>query len=192
MKTFQRDLERFLECNRLPKSTGMKILAVLALPGLQAVLLYRIQSWCGRHRLGLLEILLLRLNELLFGTSILRSYGVTIGPGLYMPHPFGFIIGGATIGENFTIGQNCTIGSRRQVGALGEEPMDWHSDERIIIGNWVFMGAGSCVLGPVTIGDNVVIGANSVVLHDVPSNVVVVGVPARIVKQRKAEESSAE
>lgn len=46
----------------------------------------------------------------------------------------------------------------------------------------VFIGAGACVLGGITVGDNVSIGANSVVLHDIPDNCVVVGIPGKIVK----------
>ena len=185
MNNFSQDLDRFLECNRIPKTIFRRIIAVLAFPGLQAVLSYRIRCWFGRHGLGLLEIIMMRIDELLFGSSILRSYGVQIGAGLYMPHPFSIVIGGATIGKNFTIGQNCTIGGKRPVGAFGVESMGWHSKERIIIGDWVFMGSGSCILGPVTIGDNVIIGANSVVVHDIPSNVVVAGLPARVIKKLK-------
>lgn len=101
-----------------------------------------------------------------------------------MPHPFGIVIGGATIGKNFSIGQHCgAVGGKKAVGAWRVSPADWESEDRIEIGDWVFMGAGSCVLGPVRIGDNVIIGANSVVTTDVPSNVVVAGVPASIVKE---------
>lgn len=183
MGNFSQDLDRFLDCNRIPKTFFNRILGVLSFPGVQAVLSYRIRCWFARHGLGILEIIMLRVEEIVFSSSILRYYGVQIGPGLYIPHPFGIVIGGATIGKNFTIAQNCTIGSKRPVGALGVEPMDWYSKERIIIGEWVFMGAGSCILGPVTVGDNVIIGANSVVVDDVPSNVMVAGVPAKVIKK---------
>ena len=56
-----------------------------------------------------------------------------------------------------------------------------------VIGNHVMIGAGACVLGNVTIGDNAVIGANAVVTHDVPPNVVVAGNPSRIIKEKSNE-----
>lgn len=183
MSNFSQDLSRYLECNKLPKNLMYKFIALLLCPGAQFVLFYRIRAWFSRHHLGMLEIIMLRLEELFFHSSVLRYYGVQIGPGLYMPHPFGIVIGGATIGKNFTIAQNCTIGGKKAVGAKGVETPGWHSKERINIGDWVFMGAGSCVLGPVTIGDNVIIGANSVVTEDIPSNVMVAGVPAKVIKK---------
>ncbi len=76
----------------------------------------------------------------------------------------------AVIGDDCMIGQGMTIGGRSKHIAVP------------IIGNNVYMGAGCRVLGPITIGDNVIIGPNSVVLEDVPSNCIVVGIPARIIK----------
>ncbi|MCU0666110.1 MAG: hypothetical protein MUF05_03335 [Candidatus Omnitrophica bacterium] len=125
---------------------------------------------------------MMKIEEIICGSSVLRYYGVKIGPGLYMPHPFGIVIGGATIGKNFTIAQHCTIGGRHPVGAYGVTPVAWDSKERINIGDWVFMGAGSCILGPANIGDNVIIAANSVVVGDLPSNIMVAGSPAKIIK----------
>lgn len=183
MSSYSQDLKRYFECNRLPRSFLLKLVAPLLFPGVQFVFSYRIRAWFARHHLGVLEILMLRMEEMIFSTSVLRYYGVQIGPGLYMPHPFGIVIGGATIGKNFTIAQNCTVGGQKPVGALGVEPPGWESRDRIVIGDWVFMGAGSCVLGPVTIGDNVIIGANSVVTRDLPANVMVAGAPAKIIKQ---------
>jgi serine O-acetyltransferase len=183
MSNYSQDLNRYFECNKLSKNLLLKLVAPIVFPGVQFVFSYRIRCWFARHYLGILEILMLRIEEMIFGTSVLRYYGVQIGPGLYMPHPFGVVIGGATIGKNFTIAQNCTIGGKKPVGALGVEPPGWDSKDRISIGDWVFMGAGSCVLGPVTIGDNVIIAANSVVTKDLPSNVMVAGVPAKVVKQ---------
>ena len=183
MSLFRVDLKRFLVCNSLADTIVNRFLAIACLSGVQAVLMYRFRCWCARKGHRVIEVLLLRIEELIFGSSILRYYGVQIGPGLYMPHPFGIVIGGATIGKNFSIGQHCSVGGRKAVGAWRVSPADWKSEDRIEIGDWVFMGAGSCVLGPVRIGDNVIIGANSVVTTDVPSNVIVVGVPASIVKE---------
>lgn len=183
MSNFKLDLDRYLGCNKIKNNFLNRIIVILFCAGVQAVLSYRIRCWFAQHRLGIVEVLILKIEEIIFGSSILRYYGVQIGPGLYMPHPFGIVIGGATIGKNFTIAQNCTIGGRTPVGAYKVEPVSWYSKDRITIGDWVFMGAGSCVLGPVVIGDNVIIGANSVVIDNIPSNVMVAGAPAKIIKQ---------
>lgn len=78
----------------------------------------------------------------------------------------------AEIGARCIIGQNTTIGGRS-----GHYPVPK-------IGNNVEICAGSRVLGPITVGDNAIIGANAVVIHDVPANAVVAGVPAKIIKMR--------
>lgn len=185
MSNFKQDLEKYLNCNKLKNTFLNRILVIAVCGGVQAVLSYRIRCWFARRGMGIVEIIILKIEEVIFGSSILRYYGVKIGPGLYMAHPFGIVIGGATIGKNFTIAQNCTVGGKHPVGALGIESPGWDSKERISIGDWVFMGVGSCILGPVTIGDNVIIGANSVVTTDIPSNVMIAGAPAKIIKQLK-------
>lgn len=75
------------------------------------------------------------------------------------------------------IGKNCVIGSCVTIGGRSRHY------EVPVIGDNVQISTGSKILGPVHIGDNVVIGANSVVLKDIPSNCVVVGAPARIIKE---------
>jgi len=75
----------------------------------------------------------------------------------------------AIIGENVAIGQGVTIGRKKIDGAP-------------IIGNDVYIGAGSRILGDITIGDNVIIGANAVVLNSVPNNSIVAGAPAVMVR----------
>ena len=81
------------------------------------------------------------------------------------------VVRNAKIGKHVLIGTNVTIGGRsNKPGAP-------------VIGNNVYIATGSKVLGEVTISDNVIIGANAVVIHDVPSNCSVAGVPARIIKE---------
>lgn len=77
----------------------------------------------------------------------------------------------AKIGKNCIIGQGITIGGRSQIPQVP------------IIGDEVYIGAGARILGNVVIGNNVVIGANAVVIHDVPSNTAVAGIPAKVIKQ---------
>ena len=83
---------------------------------------------------------------------------------IFFPHPFGIVIStDATFGEDVVIGQQVTIGNRNGMFAPPR------------IGNRVYIAAGAKVLGDISIGDDVVIGANAVVTRDVPTNAVVVG-----------------
>lgn len=100
-----------------------------------------------------------------------------IGPGLYMPHPHGIIIGaGVWIGEDVSILQRVTL------GRAGE------SHVYPAIGNGVEIGAGAAVLGAISVGEGSKIGANSVVLKDVPPGAVVVGAPARLIRRKGDKE----
>ena len=75
------------------------------------------------------------------------------------------------------IGENCTIFQHTTFGAAHGEN---DNDEAPILGNNVMVGVGATILGPIKIGNNVSIGAHAVVIHDVPDNAVVVGIPAEI------------
>jgi serine O-acetyltransferase len=80
----------------------------------------------------------------------------------------------SVIGENCTIAHGVTIGGRS-----GHEAVP-------ILGNDICVGVGAAILGPVSIGDNAIIGANAVVIHDVPANTTVAGVPARVIKKNNS------
>lgn len=136
------------------------------------VLNYRIANWLYRHHVKLLP------EMLKFRT--MRRYGCEIAPyaqigeGLFIPHSIGIVIGHeVVIGNNCEIFQNVTIGSNRKEKNGRFMP---------IIGNNVSIGSGAVVVGGITIGDNVCIGANSYVDKDVPSNVIVAGCPAKIIR----------
>ena len=105
----------------------------------------------------------------LFGSYEVHISKCHIGKGLFLEHPHGSHLNAEYIGDNFTCLHNVTLGKNR--GGLPS------------LGNNVFCGVGSCVLGPIKIGDNVKIGANCVVLKDVPDNCTVIGNPAIIIKQ---------
>lgn len=90
--------------------------------------------------------------------------GMGLPESVFLPHPFGIAVtSGATFGENVVIGHQVTIGNRNGRMAAPR------------IGNRVYLGAGSKILGPISIGDDAVIGANAVVTKDVPPGTVVVG-----------------
>lgn len=88
--------------------------------------------------------------------------------------------GSVTINPHASIGKYCRIYNNVVIGTLGAGYGDGKCPT---IGNNVFIGTNACILGGVTVGDNAVIAAGSVVLKDVPANCTVAGVPARIIKQ---------
>lgn len=92
--------------------------------------------------------------------------------GIYLAHPFSTILNAKSIGANFTCRQCTTIGNKSE-DALSEKP---------IIGNNVTVGANVVIIGNVKIGDNSIIGAGSVVVKDVPSNAIVAGNPAKVLR----------
>lgn len=110
--------------------------------------------------------------------ATLYIYTPVIGAGLFIQHGFSTIITAKSIGKNCWVNQQVTIGYVE-------------GSERPIIGDNVKITAGAKVLGSVTLGDNVVVGANAVVVKNVPSDCTVVGVPAYIIKRegRKVREA---
>jgi len=107
-------------------------------------------------------------------TGIEIHPGATIGKGLFIDHGMGVVIGEtAVIGDNVTLFQGVTL------GGTGKERGKRHPT----LGNNVVVGSGAKVLGSFTIGDNVQIGANAVVVREAPADSVVVGVPGRVVRQ---------
>ncbi len=165
-KTLQRDIQAVFDRDPAARST-LEIL--LCYPGLHAIWLYRIAHWLWTHRLHLLGRWVSHLARWLTGIEI--HPGAVIGPGLFIDHGMGVVIGEtAEIGEDVTLYHGVTLGG-----------VSWKKEKRHpTIGNHVVIGAGAKILGPITVGDNSRIGANSVVVKDVPPNSVVVGVPGRV------------
>ena len=98
-----------------------------------------------------------------------------IGRGFYAAHPFSTIINAKSIGHGFSVRQCTTIGNK----------IDGRNDLVPTIGDNVSVGANAVIIGDIKIGNNVVIGAGSVVIHNVPDNSVVAGNPARIIRTLK-------
>jgi len=139
-------------------------------PGLQALLMHRIARWMRDVGIPFLPRLISHLARFLTGIEI--HPGATIGKGVFIDHGMGVVIGEtAIIGDYALIYQGVTL------GGTGKETGKRHPT----LGECVVVGAGAKVLGNLQIGNNVRIGAGSVVLRDVPSDCTVVGVPGRIV-----------
>lgn len=134
---------------------------------------YRIYRFLWVHHFEFISKVIYKLVYLIFGCTIPPT--TQLGDGVNVGHPIGIVIHqNAIIGDNTMIYQNVTIGRRN--GSLEEAPK---------VGKNCILGAGCCILGDVIIGDNVKIGANAVIVKNVPSNVTVIGVPGRIIFEKK-------
>jgi serine O-acetyltransferase len=145
---------------------------ILLYPGLHALIVYRIAHVFYRLKLFLLARLLSQVAR--FFTGIEIHPGAKIGKRFFIDHGLGVVIGEtAVIGDDVLLYQGSTLGGTGIV----------QGKRHPTIGNNVVVGAGAKVLGNIMIGDNSYIGANAVVIKDVPANSTVVGVPGRITKQ---------
>lgn len=133
---------------------------------------YRFKSKLIRFPLAAIHIVLSKISEMAFGITIGES--AVIGRRLIIEHSGGIVVHGkSVIGDDCIIRQGVTIGNRHM-----HEPL-----AAPVLGNRVNVGAGAKILGRITIGDDVEIGANAVVIRDVPAGCIAVGVPARIIKR---------
>jgi serine O-acetyltransferase len=145
----------------------------------RAVVLYRLSNYFD-NRLSIISILLEKLMHITTITWIGRK--AVIGSGFVIRHVGGIVIGGKTqIGINCEIRQGVTLG-----GNLGKEK---YGTTQPILGNNIMIGAGAKILGPVKIGDNSIIGANAVVISDIPKDSVAGGVPARVLRKVRDNEN---
>jgi serine O-acetyltransferase len=143
------------------------IIKVLLTDGTPAMIWYRMMQAARRWRLSPLEMLFNRCNTLFCGCIIGR--GAEFGPGFVLIHSIGIVINGSVRGgENVKIEHQVTIGAEKR-----ESPQ---------LGDNVFIGAGAKIIGEIRIGTGAKIGANAVVLHDIPEYATAVGIPAKVVK----------
>ena len=131
--------------------------------GLRAVLAMRIASWFHHQGIPLAPSFMQRLTFRRYGLEVL--VGGEIGGGLYVAHPSGTTLAPAKMGENCSVIAAVTVGMRNTLVFP-------------TIGDRVFLGAGSRILGGITLGDDARVGANAVVLNDVEPDTSVVGIPA--------------
>lgn len=138
---------------------------------MDAYRLYCVSRWLYLHHIPLLPKILKGIIYVLHNSSV--PYQASIGKNCkFLYGGIGVVIGKETIlGDHVIIGTNVLTGGRSNKPGMPK------------IGNNVYIATGAKVLGGISIGDNVIIGANAVVIHDVPSNCSVGGVPARILKE---------
>lgn len=142
-------------------------------PGIKAVLLYRIAHFFWELKMPFLPRYISDIAREL--TAIDIHPGADIGSDFFIDHGAGVVIG-----ETAVVGNNVTLYSGAVLGGTSLK----HEKRHPTLGNDVIVGSGAKILGPIIIGDNVRIGANSVVINNVPPNCVVVGVPGKIVEKQ--------
>jgi serine O-acetyltransferase len=165
----QMDACRWIRPEEVAERSELNPLLLLKLlyrhPSLRAMAWYRLATLMRRRKIKLLPGVLQRRLLRLYGLELVP--GTKIGGGLYIAHPVGCVIVVESMGTNVSLMGCVTLGRR--------EKLRWP-----IVGNNVFFGAGCRVLGPVEIGANAKLGANSVVLSDIPPGTIAVGAPARV------------
>ena len=134
----------------------------------RAIFLYRVGAWFYRKNMRTISYMIKHLSITLNGCDI--SPAAKIGKNPTLCHTLGIVIGeGAIIGDNVRLFQNITLGTK-----------DGFDPSYPVIGNNVTLFSGATVAGKVFVGDNSIVGANSLVLKDVPPHSVAVGNPAKI------------
>ena len=144
---------------------------LLLYPGIKAVHSHHLAHWCYRHNLKFLARAISQRSRRRTGIEI--HPGATIGRRLVIDHGMGIVIG-----ETAEIGDDCLIYHGVTLGGTGKDVGKRHPT----IGNNVLIGTGAKVLGPIRVGDNSRIAANSVVLREIPEDSTAVGIPARVVR----------
>jgi serine O-acetyltransferase len=171
-----RDIDSVKERDPAARST-LEILLVYS--GLHAIWIHRITHWLWVHKIKLLARWLSQFAR--WATGIEIHPGATIGPGFFIDHGMGVVIG-----ETSEIGADVTIYHGVTLGGINTNKRKRHPT----IGDRVVIGAGAKVLGAITIGEDSRIGANAVVVKSVPDNSVVVGVPGQIVTRSQPHQAA--
>lgn len=167
LRQIKRDIEVIFERDPAARSV---LEIVFTYPGLHALILHRIAHWFFKRRRFFVARLISQFSRWLTGIEI--HPGAKIGEGVFIDHGMGVVIGEtAEVGNNVTLYQGVTL------GGTGKEKGKRHPTVK----DNVVISTGAKVLGSITIGNNVKIGAGSVVLRDVPDNCTVVGIPGKIV-----------
>lgn len=162
----------------MPAPSGLRLWLGVVSPRFIPVLLCRLAHALYLCRLSPLAKIVSLINFFAFGIEI--SVRCPIGPGLFFPHTQGTVIGAWCIGANATIFQGVTLGAK-------EIDFSYTERSRPMLKNNVTIGSGAKILGGITLADRVRVGANSVVLSDMPEGALAVGAPARIINRQMGD-----
>lgn len=170
---FKQDALRWVVPGEIAEPTVLTWTLLVSLlfryPALRATAWYRLACWCRANRIPFMVGTIHRWLFFRFGLEIAGD----IEGGLYLAHPVGTVMNVSHMGRNCSIIAAVTIGMRNT----------WAFP---VIGDGVFIGAGARILGELIIGDYAKIGANAVVLQDIPAHATAVGVPARVLNRAAA------
>jgi serine O-acetyltransferase len=150
-----------------------KLEILLCYPGIQAIGLHRIASFLWRYKFKFLSRLISHIGRFITGIEI--HPGAKIGKRFFIDHGMGIVIG-----ETAEIGDDVLMYKGVVLGGTSIEKKKRHPT----IGNNVVIGTAAILLGPINVGDGAMIGANSVVIHSVPPDTTVVGIPGRTVRDK--------
>ncbi len=170
LRTVRMDLRAVFEKDPAARNI---VEVILAYPGFHAIFFHRISHMLWNLKIPVIPRLLSHIARFLTGIEIHPA--AKIGAGFFIDHGMGVVIG-----ETTEIGQNCLLYQGVTLGGTGKEKGKRHPT----LGKNVVVGTGAKILGPIRIGDYAKIGANSVVLKDVPEYAIVVGVPGKIIKKK--------
>lgn len=174
-KTILQDIQAIMD--RDP-ATRSKPEAIICSSGLHAIVLHRFSHYLWRHNFLLTARIFSQIGRFITGIEI--HPGAKIGAGFMIDHGMGVVIGETTvIGKNVTLYHDVTLGGRKMYDENGKKLEKRHPT----IGDGTVIGSGAQILGPITIGKNVKIGSNAIVIKDIPDNCTVVNTPAYIIKK---------
>ena len=163
-------------------ATSNKTEAFLFSTGLHAIIFYRLNHWLWNKNWKMLSRFLALIAR--FFTGIEIHPAARIGKRFFIDHGMGVVIGEtAQIGDDVTLYHGVTLGGTTVFDKKGKQLIKRHPTLK----NNIVVGAGAKILGPITIGDNVKIGANAVILKDVAENRTVVGVPGHVVDKMEVK-----
>ena len=180
-KTLKDELDSMMARDPAARS---RIEVVLCYPGFQAVMFYRLAHWLWERKWHLLGRLISQFGRWVTGIEI--HPGAKIGRGLFIDHGMGVVIGEtAEIGNDVTLYHDVTLGG---VAPSVDSDSQRNQKRHPTLADYVIVGSGAQVLGPITVGRCARIGANAVVTRDVPEDTTFVGIPAKAVPTgRKTE-----
>ncbi|MDI0265293.1 serine O-acetyltransferase [Clostridioides difficile] len=172
-KKINKDIEYIMKNDPAARS---KVEVFLLYPSVHAMIMHRMAHALYKKKMLFTARLISQISRFMTGIEI--HPGAKMGEGILIDHGMGVVIGEtAEVGNRVTIYQGATL------GGTGKDTGKRHPT----VGDDVLIGAGTKILGPLNVGSNSKIGANSVVVKDVPNGATVVGIPAKIVKIRNLE-----
>ncbi|RXZ83383.1 serine acetyltransferase [Paenibacillaceae bacterium] len=162
----------------LRAAKGSALSTILANRGFHALLFYRISRMLWKRKIPLIPLVLTRFIQVLYSIDI--DYRARIEGGCIIVHGCGLVIGkGAVVGRNAKLYHGVTLGASH--GSKGGFPM---------LGDNVMVGCGAKLLGKITVGSNVMIGANAVVVENIPNDCTAIGIPAKVIRNKDKSNST--